>query len=1439
MAGASSESEREMRDAARSGRKRWELSNWDLRWKVTAVLAVPLAVAVGLGVSRISAEWTEANRLGAAAENVAYIPTITALSAATSTVAGSAVIEIAPGRSMVADKDLSALDQALSDANAMVGELDEVPEAHDAVTEMIDLAEGVRANGKSVSDLPAAEAAAQIDLHRSAGVRAVEAVASEVSNPSIDPAKLRLVDSLNARANLLGEVVGLADIMRDPGPGMQTYEVAASTERNVLNMLAQRYPSDDSNIAALRNGIEERLQVLTGPQAEAGQLPLESLRRSLLETNGLETYEKLVTESTDEIDNGVQSLADNAFADAIIYSIVVLLTILAALLLAVFVARSMIVPLHRLRLAALRVAESDLPHEVAQLRTGASPEQVPLDPMPIRSDEEIGQLARAVDDIHGQALRLASDQAQMRSQVNDMFETLARRSKSLVDHQLTLIEAMEYDEKDPRLLENLFRLDHLAARMRRNGDNLLILAGTKQRRSKSAPVEIADVLRAAISEVEDYERVKLGATPRGALKEPAASDLAHLFAELLDNALRASPPETDVKFTFAQAHDQGLLVEVADRGIGMPPNEMADINRRLENTAEPGPDTARHMGLFVVGRLAERHGLSVRLRPTFDTARDPGVTVTVHVPIGLIVAGQTTIMAAATGSGPQPAVSAGAPKQSEQQPAQQRKSVQSAMQAPNVSRTPTGNMMVTMDPSGVGGQAIAPSADSGPSTGAGPSAGEPGTGSLPQRQPGAAMAAGLRGEEDATTSLRSASEQAGAPETKQPSMPQRGKLAAASMPKRNITGGMPTQQPPGQPGQPGQPPAGGAPAGNTAEGGMPQRHPGVGDSPANPSGLPQRQPGGNSAPARETEAGAPRPSGPPGPPPGVPSAPGTGGPAVPQRENAAPRSGPSGLPQRKPEGGANGGSAPEGPASGLPARQPGSGAPTSETHRPTGPHGNADQPGQQQGPPESPLPQRMPRTGSLPQRGTDPNNVPPAPEAPSAGTGLGGQRGGEQPPRRDSVHGGLPQREPRSGGLPQHDSTAPANPEQGDPTAAPPRPPSGLPQRRPGSSRVGESDTAAGSDPLPQRSQSPGSETGLPQRGAASGGEPRHDPLFGDLPRHESDDSGLPQRGTGESGDAGPSQREPVENGLPQRDPSGVESGRGLSPSGLPQRDPSGGEPGRGGLPQRQPGASGYGEPGAAGGADPLPQREPGTSARQPGGSGLSQRQPTVGNSAQTAPPSGANPSPDPQQQREPTSGGLPQREPGAHGRGPRLENGPGVALPQRNTGDEQTGPGSSAAEGAEQGEQAGSRETGRHSVRPSAEKTASFFQTKLQPAPESEDSPVMGGTPIFAEMMSAWLSDPSTDRSETGSTFETRGDEGWQAARHASEAEAQGTTAAGLPQRNPGGRLVPGAVGGAEDRSPSRDPDSIKSSLSRHQQGVRDGRAMKAMNLTGDKGDR
>ncbi|MFI6220549.1 ATP-binding protein [Nocardia salmonicida] len=1252
-----------MRDAARSGSKRWALGNWDLRWKVTAVLAVPLAVAVGLGVSRITSEFSEANRLSSINEQIDTIPSVTALSASTAKVAGSQMVPAGPGISLVTEKDLTELDAAIASAEVAHGKLIDLPKAHSALERMITQAKTVRGQGTALTT-SAEPALASVEQMRKESVDIVETTVAQVSDPVMDTAKLRLVDSLNTRSLLVDELAGLSEMLRGLPTGSQNFLTGVSTENHLLEVLAIRFPAGDRVIADLKAQADVRKNLISSPEVQAGKLPVSDLRTSLY--TSLIGYEGVVNEATKAIESAMDELAGAAATGAWTYTAVVIATILAALLLAVFVARSMIVPLHRLRLAALRVAESDLPHEVAQLRNGAAPEDVPLEPMPVRSDEEIGQLARAVDDIHGQALRLASDQAQMRSQVNDMFETLARRSKSLVDHQLTLIEAMEYDEKDPRLLENLFRLDHLAARMRRNGDNLLILAGTKQRRTKSAPVEIADVLRAAISEVEDYERVKLGATPRGSLVEPAASDMAHLFAELLDNALRASPPETDVKFTFAQAHDQGLLIEVADRGIGMPPAEMSEINHRLGQTAEPGPDTARHMGLFVVGRLAERHGLTVRLRPTFDTARDPGVTVTVHVPVGLIVSGAGgTVIPPQQLQKQQP---------SPQTPPQQQNPQQqpSTMQTRAITRTPGGNVMVTVDP-GVSGPTPA---------GAG--------GGLPQRQPGNSMASGAAQDaaEQSSPSLRP-------PAPGQANVPQRGKLAAANLPKRNLAPGGPPR-PPAGPGQQG--PAEQKPGGSPQAGG----------------GLPQRQPGANGAPSRESaqpQVQSPRDSAPP------------------QRDLAQTQRGstPGGLPQRSP--GANG----------APQRDPSVGLPQRD---------------------QAPRPPQREQTGGLPQRD------------PSAGL-----------PQREPT-GGLPQRDPATG-LPQREPAS----AQRDPSQS-----TGLPQR-------GQTSAAPQRDSTPpQRDPS----TGLPQRGNPAGGLPQRDPAprlpgrdqSGGLPRLDQT-GGLPQRDPS----TGLPQREPI-GGLPQRDPA----------NGLPQREPTGGLPQRdpaNGLPQRaQPARP----------ANGLPQRATPAPQQDPADNGLPQRAPAAGQPQREAP----NGLP----QRAAAPNGLPQRDPGATVV-PQANAGPGVALPQRDR--DPAGPDNAASAG---------RDPGRHSFRSNPVKAASFFQTRLQPAPEGDS--VMGGTPIFAEMMSSWLTDENSDRNQMAASFESPGDDGWEAARAASEAQSEVRTAAGLPQRSPGGRLVPGGVSGAADRTPQqRDPATIRNSLSRHQQGVRDGRAMKAMNLTGDKGDR
>ncbi|MEV4237288.1 MULTISPECIES: ATP-binding protein [unclassified Nocardia] len=1390
-----------MRDAARSGSKRWALGNWDLRWKVTAVLAVPLAVAVGLGVSRITTEFADANRLDAAAKNIETIPAVTALSAQTATTAASQMISIMPNVSIVSDKNLADLDKVIADAEQSGGKLDGVAGARASLDSMITQAKAVRAQGKNVTTQTPAEVIGLIDQVRNDSVHIVETTVGQVSDQAIEQSKLRLVDSLNTRAALVGEVAAFPEVLRGSAAGVQNAITAANTERAMLNVLAHRFSDGDTSIADLRAGIDNRISLLTSPEAQSGKIPVGDLKNSL--TGSLDVYERVVNKSTKDIDSAMSSLVSNANTGAWTYTAVVIATILAALLLAVFVARSMIVPLHRLRLAALRVAESDLPHEVAQLRNGASPEDVPLEPMPIRSHEEIGQLARAVDDIHGQALRLASDQAQMRAQVNDMFETLARRSKSLVDHQLSLIEAMEYDEKDPRLLENLFRLDHLAARMRRNGDNLLILAGTRQRRSKSAPVEIADVLRAAISEVEDYERVKLGATPRGSLVEPAASDMAHLFAELLDNALRASPPETDVKFTFAQGHDQGMLIEVADRGIGMPPSEMADINRRLEQTAEPGPDTARHMGLFVVGRLAERHGLTVRLRPTFDTARDPGVTVTVHVPMSLIVLGQgqTTAMPQAT-----PQVAAASP---------QRPSAAASMQTRAITRTPGGNVVVTVDP-GVSGpipiSSPAPAASSGPI---------PTAGGLPQRSPGSTMSSGASGlrqdQAPSNPALRPSGGQA-------PSAPQRGKLAAANLPRRSVTPGGPPPNRPGaeptvsggglpprnlnsgglpqrQPGTNGVP----QPEGGQPSGGLPQRQPGTSGAPQRASGLnglPQREPGAGGVPQRDTGSSLPQRAASGGLPQreagssGLPQRDSAAG-GLPQRDSAA-----GGLPQREP--GATGLPQRQSPASGLPQRETSNGLPQRESAS------GLPQRDALGGLPQREAPGGLPQresTGGLPQRDTT--------------GGLPQREGTGGLPKRDPLRdplSSLPQRD-TTGGLPQHESSG-GLPQRESSGGLPQREGTGgLPKRDPLRDPLSSLPQRESSGGLPQRE----STGGLPQRESA-GGRPQRESASNGLPQRESGLTGIPPRDTG----SGLPQRDSASGGLPQRDALGGLPQR-ESTGGLPQRESTGGLPQRdalGGLPQRESGANGLPQRQSPGNG--LPQRETpnGLPQRQSGAhtaSGLPQRD-------------GLLPSRDSLPQRETGPTGLPQRDPGATVL-PRKEVPPGVGLPRRDRGAAQPAASGETPAVSEGGATTTPRDPGRHSFKPDPEKAASFFQTRLQPAVDSDS--VMGGTPIFAEMMSAWLSDPNSDRSQVAASFESPGDEGWQAARRASEAQAETKTAAGLPQRNPGGRLVPGGVTGNADRTPRRDPETIRSSLSRHQQGVRDGRAMKAMNLTGDKGDR
>jgi signal transduction histidine kinase len=328
------------------------------------------------------------------------------------------------------------------------------------------------------------------------------------------------------------------------------------------------------------------------------------------------------------------TLQANAKNDMYVNIGVIIGILLLALLGTLIIARSMVGPLQTLRSSALDIAVSRLPDVVRRLERADLTKEKVSDPMPIEvsSTDEIGQVARAFDEVHRQAITLASEQALLRNNVNAMFVNLSRRSQGLVQRQLRLIDELENSEQDPDQLANLFKLDHLATRMRRNGENLLVLAGEEPGRRWSQAVLLLDVLRAAASEVEQYERVMLRDLPTVNVVGRVVNDLVHLVAELLENATSFSAPETKVSVTANPLNTGGVMLEIEDAGIGMTPEELDDANERLSTPPVVDVAVSRRMGLFVVGRLATRHGIEVRMR----RSAAGGITALALLPPSLI-----------------------------------------------------------------------------------------------------------------------------------------------------------------------------------------------------------------------------------------------------------------------------------------------------------------------------------------------------------------------------------------------------------------------------------------------------------------------------------------------------------------------------------------------------------------------------------------------------------------------------------------------------------------------------------------------------------------------------------------------------------------------------------------------------------------------------------
>jgi K+-sensing histidine kinase KdpD len=210
-------------------------------------------------------------------------------------------------------------------------------------------------------------------------------------------------------------------------------------------------------------------------------------------------------------------------------------------------------------------------------------------------------------------VRVAAEQAALRRSVADMFLSLGRRLQALVHRQLELLDELERTEADPQQLRSLFRLDHLATRMRRNAENLLVLSGAEPVRRWSDPVPLPRVIRAASAEIEDYNRVGIMPMADVRVVGHAVSDVVHLLAELIENAAAFSPPGTRVQVSGEPAA-HGYLLEIEDQGIGMSDEELEEANEQLATPASIDLAGAQRLGFYVVGRLAARHGVKMRLR---------------------------------------------------------------------------------------------------------------------------------------------------------------------------------------------------------------------------------------------------------------------------------------------------------------------------------------------------------------------------------------------------------------------------------------------------------------------------------------------------------------------------------------------------------------------------------------------------------------------------------------------------------------------------------------------------------------------------------------------------------------------------------------------------------------------------------------------------------
>lgn len=537
----------------------------------------------------------------------------------------------------------AATDEAVAEIreNARDSEVrDALGDAGERLTAVLDAFEGIEALRRSVADGTVNRAQAFVLYNRL--VDPCYSLLSNihvVDNVDMDTQHRALVNLSRARELLAREDALL-------GSALVVGRLTSGEIRQISDLIAQRTLLYDVNRSLLPTADRDRYERFW---KNAETAPLRVAEEAAVKTRSgmpsgvtaqswdtaagtvLEQLGTLDDEAADRYQERVRPIATGVIVKAVFAGVLGLAALLVSLFVSVRIGRGLIRDLRQLRLEAHEASGVRLPSVMRRLSVG---EQVDVETEVPRLEydkNEIGEVGQALNTLQRAAVEAAVKQAELRAGVSEVFVNLARRSQVLLHKQLTLLDTMERRTEDTEELADLFRLDHLTTRMRRHAEGLVILSGAAPSRQWRKPIQLMDIVRAAVGEVEDYERIEVRRLPRVAVTGPAVADLTHLVAELLENATVFSPPHTAVQVVGERVAN-GFTLEIHDRGLGMAAEALLDANLRLAETPEFELSDTDRLGLFVVSRLAQRQNVRVSLQPS----PYGGTTAVVFIPDTLL-----------------------------------------------------------------------------------------------------------------------------------------------------------------------------------------------------------------------------------------------------------------------------------------------------------------------------------------------------------------------------------------------------------------------------------------------------------------------------------------------------------------------------------------------------------------------------------------------------------------------------------------------------------------------------------------------------------------------------------------------------------------------------------------------------------------------------------